>query len=111
MTMTQSTAKKQDARTKAIYLALKDSFPNLGELREKVVYLYNPVAIRVRVIDESFEGLGYRQRHQRVMKALADLPEDVTGDMTMLLALTPAEVEKGRYIVNEEFDDPSRSRL
>ena len=101
--------KKQDDRTAAIYHALAGQFPALDHRPKEVVYAYNPVAIRVRVVDESFEGQSYFQRHRRVMKALSSLPEEIVGDITMVLALT--EREKQQNLVNLEFDDPSRSRL
>ncbi len=104
-------SKKQDERTAAIYQALSSQFPELDRRPKEVVYVYNPVAIRVRVVDESFAGLSYSQRHRRVMKALAPLPEEIVGDITMVLALTPAEIEREQSLVNLEFDDPSRSRL
>ncbi len=103
--------KKQDDRTAAIYRALASHFPELDSRPKEVVYVYNPVAIRVRVVAESFEGQSYFQRHRRVMKALSPLPEEIVGDITMVLALTPSELQKQQSLVNFEFDDPSRSRL
>ena len=104
-------SKKQDERTAAIYEALATQFPDLDPRPKEVVYVYNPVAIRVRVVDESFAGQSYSQRHRRVMKALSPLPEEIVGDITMVLVLTPSEIEKQQSLVNLEFDDPSRSRL
>lgn len=109
--MARIATKKQDDRTAAIYRALASQFPELDRRPKEVVYVYNPVAIRVRVVDESFEDQSYFQRHRRVMKALSTLPEEIVGDITMVLALTPAELEKQQNLVNLEFDDPSRSRL
>ena len=109
--MARRASKKQDERTAAIYEALATQFPDLDPRPKEVVYVYNPVAIRVRVVDESFAGQSYSQRHRRVMKALSPLPEEIVGDITMVLVLTPSEIEKQQSLVNLEFDDPSRSRL
>ena len=111
MIVARTPTKKQDDRTAAIYGALASQFPMLDRRPKEVVYIYNPVAIRVRVVDESFEGQSYFQRHRRVMKALSPLPEEIVGDITMVLALTPTELDKQHNLVNLEFDDPSRSRL
>ena len=111
VSMARRANKKQDERTAAIYQALATQFPELDSRPKEVVYVYNPVAIRVRVVDESFAGQSYSQRHRRVMKALEPLPEEIVGDITMVLALTPSELEKQQSLVNLEFDDPSLSRM
>lgn len=106
-----ATRKRQDERTRAIYDALIQCFSGANRPIEEVVYVYNPVAIRVRVIDDVFRGKSSSQRHRIVMQALSDLPERVIGDIMMLLALTQEEVDKSKSLVNLEFDDPSLSRL
>ena len=105
-------AKKiQDDGTRQIYAALKAAFPRLDSVRGRVVYRYNPVAIRVRVIDPSFAGLGSAKREWMVMQALRDVPREVLDDITMLIMATPDETEDPHQLLNLEFDDPTGSRL
>ncbi len=48
-------------------------------------------------------------REPGVWKILKTLPEDVFSNITMLLLLTPDEMEGS--MANQEFDDPIPSRL
>lgn len=101
--------KKQDARTEQIYAALKKSFPDLPP-KENTVYAYNSVSIRVRVIDERFEGKETAERERIVKRNLKGVPKDVTEDITLLLMLTPEESETPSLLFRA-FDDPGDTSL
>lgn len=97
--------------------AKKDKKDKLTLIREELgsvfqsveVYKYNPVSIRVRVIDRQFSGLSIPEREGRVQPVLDRLPGEVQADITMLLLLAPGE--DGNMLLNYEFDHPSPSRL
>jgi len=72
-------------------------------------YRYNPSSIRIRIIDSDFRGLGRIERDNIVWPILESLPEDIRSDITALLLVTPEE--KPDSLMNQEFDDPSPSRL
>ena len=112
--MAVDTRKRQDKDTRAIYKALKQAFPGLPDDIGEVVYRYNPVAIRLLVVDKRFEGLSTAARYKLVSDALRDLPESVTGDVTMAVMRTPEEMAdpaKRGDLMYLEFQDPSRSEL
>lgn len=60
-------------------------------------------------MDASFQGLDKPGRHAKVWHYLQQLPEDVQGDVSMLLLLTPEETKMS--FANLEFDDPVPSIL
>ena len=68
------------------------------------IYRQNPASIRIRIVDSSFQGLEKSDRHTRVWKYLEKLSEDTQDDLSMLVLLTPAEVN--RSFANMEFEDP-----
>jgi stress-induced morphogen len=73
------------------------------------LYRQNSVSIRVRIMDPAFRGMSKRQRNDLVWNYLDALPEETQGDISMLVLLTPPEVEKS--MANLEFDDPVPSRF
>lgn len=112
--MAVDTRKKQDKATRAIFKALKAAFPNLPDDIGQVVYRYNPVAIRLLVVDDRFTGLGTAARYKIVLDALRNLPEVTVKDISMAVMRTPEEMTDpaGRGdLVYLEFEDPSRSDL
>jgi hypothetical protein len=72
-------------------------------------YRHNSVSIRVRIIDAEFKGKSWSQREEDVWAALEQLPEDVVGEISLLLLLTPEEAKKS--FASTEFDDPIPSKL
>lgn len=102
--------KVQDEVTGQIFAALKDAFPELPDQPEKVVYRYNPVAVRVCVISPSFRGKSTAEREAVVNAALESLPRTITEDITMLFMLTPAEANKPT-LVYREFVNPTGEYL
>ncbi len=73
------------------------------------LYRQNSVSVRVRIIDPDFSGQGKPQRSHEAWRYLGQLPEEVQGDISTVLLLTPEETE--RSFANFEFDDPIPSKL
>jgi len=95
---------------KRIYAGLRSAFPDLDEAMERVVYRYNRVSIRVRVVSERFHEKSETERERMVMDALKVLSSEEIEDVTMLLMMTPEEARKPS-LVDLEFLDPSRPGL
>jgi hypothetical protein len=75
-------------------------------------YRYNPVSIRIRVIDPDFRSIDRSEREDQIWKLLQTLPEDVQADITFVLLLAPEEVSSSAANLEyQEFEKPSRSRL
>ena len=73
------------------------------------LYRQNAVSVRVRIIDPDFAGQGKPQRSQQAWRYLGQLPDEVQGDISTVLLLTPDETKKS--FANLEFDDPTPSKL
>ncbi len=71
------------------------------------VYRYNPAAIRIRIVDQSFRGLSKGDRHDYAWGFLRSLSEDTTSQISVLLCLEPGE----KSMMETEFDNPSRSLI
>ena len=106
--MTDSNNRLDDPELQEVLDSLaeyQDSHPNAQiDVRRQ-----NSVSVRVRIIDEDFEGMDRVDREPTVWKLLKTLPEDVFSNITMLLLLTPDEAP--RSMANREFNDPIPSRL
>jgi hypothetical protein len=79
-------------------------------------YRYNSASIRVRVIDEQFEGLAPEKRDAMVEPFLERLPERTQADIMTLFTFAPSELQQPaktlrEFLKNTEFDDPSPSML
>jgi stress-induced morphogen len=74
-----------------------------------VVYRHNAVSVRIRIVDPDFEGITKAERHDIVWDFVKDLPEEQQSEISLLLLLTPDEVE--RSFANDEFDHPIPSSL
>jgi len=73
------------------------------------MYRQNSASIRIRVVDESFAELPRSARHRLIWEHLRKIPEDVRGEVSMLVLLTPKEQPSS--FANMEFDDPVPSNL
>jgi len=73
------------------------------------LYRKNVVSVRIRIIDADFACLDRAQRSDQVWKYLDQLPDEVQGDISSLLLLTPEETKKS--FANMEFEDPVPSQL
>ncbi|MEX0744758.1 MAG: hypothetical protein WD118_04080, partial [Phycisphaeraceae bacterium] len=102
-----SAIRRKDEATQRIEAVLKRHFPG----GEPEAYRYGDYShvIRLRVIDRSFDGKPWIERHECVERYLADLPDDLRADITMLVLVTPDELKDS--MVNREFENPSRSLL
>lgn len=70
-------------------------------------YRSSPASIRVRIVDRRFDGLTRAQRDDEVWSGFfADLGEDVLGEVTMLLLLTPGQLPDSP--ANREFEARDR---
>jgi|SRR6516162_6432495 hypothetical protein len=72
-------------------------------------YRYNSASIRVRVVDESFRGKSRSEREKMALPVVRTLPEETQEDITILLLLSPEDLE--RSPMNLEFEAPSPSLL
>ena len=72
-------------------------------------YRYNSASIRVRVVDSRFSGKSLTKREELVFPLIEQLPEDIFCDVTMLLLVTPEELNEPYNLVNLEFDHPQPS--
>jgi len=118
--MTEATAPAWEAKrtdeTRAIECALKEA-----GLQEVDAYRYNAASIRVRVIDERFEGMAYAKRDAMVEPHLEKLPERTQADIMNLFTFAPSELALSEieqrpknirdFMMNAEFEHPSPSML
>jgi stress-induced morphogen len=95
--------KNRTEETEKIEKTIQPNFPNVE------AYRYNSASIRVRVIDGRFQNKSKSERHEMVYPLLKDLPEEILSDVTILLLLTPEELDTSP--MNVEFEHPSPSRL
>jgi hypothetical protein len=76
-------------------------------------YRFNTASIRVRVIDDRFEGKSIPEREAMVLPLLAKLPKRTRDDILVLLTLAPSErtTHNSQMLMNLEFEQPLPSRL
>jgi acid stress-induced BolA-like protein IbaG/YrbA len=115
MTTTNATTSAWESKRTAETRKVEDVLRNAG-LQRVDAYRYNSASIRVRVVDERFEGVSREKRDEMVEPHLAALPESTQADIVTLLTFAPSEVEPGakalkESLLNLEFDDPSPSML
>lgn len=99
--------KMRTEETRRVERAIRKVFPKTD------AYRYNSASIRVRVVDDRFEDKSDEEREAMIQPLLNGLPSRTRDDIVNLLALSTNE-ETGfsrRTLLNEEFDDPSPSRL
>lgn len=99
---------KKDKVIEKIITALK-KFEKENASAQIDIYRQSPVSIRIRIVDPVFDGMSKANRHERVWKFFETLPEEIQGDISMLVLLAPGE-EKSSFS-NMEFDDPVPSGL
>jgi stress-induced morphogen len=77
---------------------------------EAALYRQNSASIRLRVVDRRFEGMTKSRRHADVWQFLAArVPEDTLSDVSLVLAIAPAEMRES--FANFEFERPVPSQL
>lgn len=73
------------------------------------LYRQNSVSVRIRVVDPELADLDRVSRHDEIWKFLDSLSEDRASEISMLLLLSPDEIDES--FANIEFEDPLPSRL
>lgn len=98
--------KKAD-ETRMIESLLRKQFPQTD------AYRFNSASIRVRVIDDRFEGRSIAEREAMVLPLLEELPRETRDDILLLLTLAPSDrgMVNGQALMNLEFEQPIPSRL
>jgi nitric oxide reductase activation protein len=93
--------------TRMVEDALRKAFPKTD------AYRYNSASIRVRIIDQRFEGKSTEERDALVEPFLEQVPEAIQADIMNLLTLYPDETTKSykAFFANSEFEEPSPSLL
>lgn len=93
----------QTEETQTVEDVIRKRFPNVR------AYRYNSASIRVRIIDDRFANTSKTERERMVNPILAELPEEIQSDITILLLLAPQETSTS--MMNLEFEHPTPSRL
>lgn len=96
-------SKRITNETKQVENHLRRYFPNT------VAYRYNPAAIRVRIVDGRFQRVSRSKRFDMVIPYVRELPEKTQQDVSLLLLLTPDELQTSER--NWEFENPSTAPL
>ncbi len=73
------------------------------------LYRYNPVSVRVRIIDPHFKKFDKVDQYEIVWRYLNELSEETQSDISTLILLAPDETKKSYS--NLEFEDPLPSIL
>lgn len=76
-------------------------------------YRFNSASIRLRVIDDRFEGKSIAEREAMVFPLLKKVPKKTRDDILLLLTLAPGEQSSSnsQTLMNMEFEQPLPSRL
>jgi len=79
-------------------------------------YRYNSASLRVRIVDERFEGVDREGRDAMVENYIDSLPANTKADIVNLVLVTPSELDAPAdtfrgFMLNTEFDNPSPSML
>ncbi|RMF75817.1 MAG: hypothetical protein D6744_13025 [Planctomycetota bacterium] len=107
--MATVTKGKTDEAVHELKAAL-DAYEEAHPGAEAALYRQNSASIRLRVIDRRFEGMTKSRRHAYVWDFLASrVPEDTLSDVSLVLAIPPAELKTS--LMNLEFEDPTQSGL
>jgi len=98
---------RKTPETRRIEALLRSNFPDTE------AYRFNSASIRVRVIDDRFEGLSIAEREAMVLPLLEDLPQRTRDDILVLLTLAPSEQGSfnSQALMNLEFEQALPSRL
>ncbi len=86
--------KTQDKETRALYRVLCQSFPNLPEKIDQVIYRYIPYIIWICIVDDRFNGLDLVER----IELVSDLIEGHPGanHVSLMVLRTPAEMKNAK---------------
>ncbi len=98
---------KKTEETREIESLFRPEFPKTD------AYRFNSASIRVRVIDDRFEGKSIAEREAMVLPLLKNLPKKTRDDVLLLLTLAPSEQRtfNSQTLMNLEFEQPLPSRF
>lgn len=98
---------KKTEETRRIEALFRPEFP------QTEAYRFNSASIRVRVIDDRFEGKSIAEREAMVLPLLKKLPKRTRDDVLLLLTLAPSEQRtfNSQTLMNREFEHPLPSGL
>lgn len=98
---------KRTEQTKKIEQKLGQHFHTVNAYRQ------NSASIRVRVIDERFEGMDRDEREAIVMPHIMALPKRTREDILLIIMLAPGELQTPgvHRLTNHEFEHPLTSNL
>jgi stress-induced morphogen len=98
------------AETKKIEKLLLKHFPDHPPEFPPAAYRYNRASIRIRVVSPRFTEMDLVQRDEMVYPILKkNLPEETWQDISVILLLSPEEIETSPG--NLEFEHPTPSRV
>jgi stress-induced morphogen len=97
----------RDDDSRQVEGVLREEFPTTDS------YRYNSASVRIRVVDDRFKGKSAEKRDAMVERLINRLPERLQADIMNLLTLYPGETNESltARLANEEFEDPTPSRL
>lgn len=99
---------KNDKHLQEIIAALSE-YESLHPHAQVEAYRQNAASIRIRIIDSDFSGTSKADRHDLIWAYLDKLDEDVQSEISILLLLTPDEMNDS--LANFDFDHPLPSKL
>ena len=93
---------KKTEETRKLESFFRTEFPRTD------AYRFNPASIRVRVIDDRFEGKTIAEREALVLPLYKKLPKKTQEDVLLLLLLAPSEQKtfNRQTLMNVEFEQP-----
>jgi hypothetical protein len=103
----QEWEEKKTEETRKIETLFRSKFPKTD------AYRFNSASIRLRIIDDQFEGKTMAEREGMVLPLLEKLPKKTREDVLLLLTLAPSEQNSfnSQTLMNQEFEQPLPSRL
>jgi len=100
-------ASMKDEGSREVERVLRTEFPQTD------AYRYNSASIRVRVVDDRFQGKSIEERDSMVEPYIHLLPRELQSDIMNLLTLAPGQTDHAfrELLLNQEFEEPSPSEL
>jgi hypothetical protein len=99
--------KSGDPYVQQLRKILREKYGKIHPRARIDVKRYNSVSVRVRIIDPDFEGKRMAERDAEIWDVLKQLPEDIYGEVSLILPFTPQESKTSH--MNEEFEHPTPS--
>ena len=98
---------KKTKETRKIESLFRTEFPQTD------AYRFNSASIRVRVIDDRFEGKSIAEREAMVLPSAQEAAQEDARRCPVLLTLAPSEQRtfNSQTLMNLEFEQPLPSRI